>query len=343
MHKAQCRTHNFPTSRPTLRPAADNAAGSDRSSGTTDQELRIMNPTKTKQVPGANLKKVSISRIKKEMGDVSYLSDDLVITSLDARHNTTAEYPVAIDGFSVIIMIAGEAVVSIDMKEYQVRTDNIVFFNSGSIIRTVGSSDNAAAFVLTFSESFINEVQIDLSASLPVYMRFGRSPVLQASAQDVAEIRQLFQVVKTMLQSDKERYRHEIIRSLFTTAFYLIIEINQRETHTEQKRGRSEVLFSEFTKLLEQYSKSQRNVGFYARQLNITPKYLSSAVKEVSGKTAARWIDESVILEAKALLKYSGMSIQEIAYHLNFSTQSFFGKYFKQHTGTSPSRYKRKG
>ena len=65
-------------------------------------------------------------------------------------------------------------------------------------------------------------------------------------------------------------------------------------------------------------------------------------VKEVSGKTAARWIDESVILEAKALLKYSGMSIQEIAYHLNFSTQSFFGKYFKQHTGTSPSRYKRK-
>ena len=84
-------------------------------------------------------------------------------------------------------------------------------------------------------------------------------------------------------------------------------------------------------------------MGFYARQLNITPKYLSSVVKEVSGKTAARWIDESVILEAKTLLKYSGMSIQEIAYSLNFSTQSFFGKYFKQHTGTSPSRYKRKG
>ncbi len=96
-------------------------------------------------------------------------------------------------------------------------------------------------------------------------------------------------------------------------------------------------------KLLEAHHKSQRNVSFYARQLNITPKYLSAAVKEVSGKTAARWIDESVILEAKTLLKYSGMSIQEIAYHLNFSTQSFFGKYFKQHTGTSPSRYKRRG
>lgn len=290
-----------------------------------------------------NLKKVSIQRIKKEMRDVSYLSDDLVITSLDARHNTTAEHPVTIDGFSVIIMMAGEAVVSIDMKEYQVRPNNIVFFNPGSIIRTVRCSANAAAFVLAFSKSFVNEIQIDLSASLPVYMRFGKAPVLHVSEQDVAEIRQLFQLVKAMLLSDKERYRHEIIRSLFTTAFYLIIDINQREEQGGQKQGRCEVLFSEFMKLLELHHKSQRNVGFYAKQLNITPKYLSSAVKEVSGKTAARWIDEAVILEAKTLLKYSGMSIQEIAYHLNFSTQSFFGKYFKLHTGTSPSRYKRKG
>jgi len=290
-----------------------------------------------------SLKKVSISHIKKEMSDVFYLSDDLVIMSLDAQHNTTAEHPVSLDGFSVIIMMAGDAVVSIDMKNYRVRPNNIVFFNPGSIIRTVKCSSNAAAFVLAFSKSFVNEIQIDLSASLPVYMRFGKAPVLEVSERDVAEIRQLFQFVKTMLQSDKERYRHEIIRTLFTTAFYLIIEINQREEHTEQKQGRCEVLFSEFMKLLEQYNKSQRNVSFYAKQLNITPKYLSSAVKEVSGKTAARWIDESVILEAKALLKYSGMSIQEIAYHLNFSTQSFFGKYFKQHTGASPSRYKRKG
>ena len=161
--------------------------------------------------------------------------------------------------------------------------------------------------------------------------------------QDVDEIRQLFQLIKTMLRSDKERYRHEIIRTLFTTAFYIITEINQREQPGGIKQGRCEVLFDEFMSLLQQYNKRERNVSFYAKQLNITPKYLSSVVKEVSGKTAARWIDESVILEAKALLKYSGMSIQEIAYHLNFSTQSFFGKYFKQHTGTSPSRYKRKG
>ena len=160
---------------------------------------------------------------------------------------------------------------------------------------------------------------------------------MQVTQQDVDEIRQLFQLIKTMLRSDKERYRHEIIRTIFTAVFYIITELNQRDQPEPRRQGRCEVIFEEFMELLQQYNKMERNVGFYAR------KHLSSVVKDVSGKTAAQWIDESVILEAKTLLKYSGLSIQEIAYHLNFSTQSFFGKYFKQHTGTSPSRYKRKG
>ncbi len=290
-----------------------------------------------------SLRKVSISRIKREMNDVFYLSDDLVITSLDALSNSTAEYPISIDGFAAVIMMTGEATLSIDMQNYVIRPNNIVFFNPDSIIRTLKSSSNATAFLLAFSKSFINEIQIDLSSSLPVYMRFGKAPVLEVKPIDIEEIRQLFQCIKTILRSDKERYRNEMIRTLFTTAFYLITELSQRERPVAVKPGRAEVLFDEFISLLQRYNKRERNVSFYAKQLDITPKYLSSVVKEVSGKTAARWIDESVILEAKTLLKYSGMSIQEIAYHLNFSTQSFFGKYFKQHTGTSPSRYKRRG
>ena len=292
---------------------------------------------------GAPLRKVSISRIKREMADVSYLSDDMAITTRDARNNRTSSYPVTRDGFAASIMMQGEATVSIDMQTYAIRPDMIVFFNPDSIIRTVKSSSDAAAYCLAFSKSFVNELQIDLSTSLPVYMRFGKEPVLEVTEQDVAEIRQLFRLIKTMLQSDKERYRQEIIRTLFTAVFYIITEINQRVQPGERKQGRCEIIFEEFMNLLEQYNKQERNVSFYAEKLGITPKYLSSVVKEVSGKPAARWIDESVILEAKALLKYSGMSIQEIAYHLNFSTQTFFGKYFKQHTGTSPSRYKRRG
>ena len=286
--------------------------------------------------------KISISRIKQEMKEVYYLSDDLVILALDPNSPSLGR-PVSLDGFAAIVMMSGEATLSINLNGYLVRPNDVVVFTPEVAINVVGYTEQATAYMIAFSKSFVNEIQIDLATSLPVYMRFGKDPVLHATSADVGEIRQVFQLIKTMLRSDKERYRHEIIRTLFTTAFYIITDLNQRERPANRPKGRGELIFEEFTSLLQRYNKRERNVGFYARQLNITPKYLSSVVKEVSGRTAARWIDESVILEAKTLLKYSGMSIQEIAYSLNFSTQSFFGKYFKQHTGTSPSRYKRKG
>ena len=81
-------------------------------------------------------------------------------------------------------------------------------------------------------------------------------------------------------------------------------------------------------------------MNFYAEKLFVTPKHLSAVLKEISGKTAGEWIDHRVILEAKLLLRTTGMNIQEISVALNFSNQSFFGKYFKHLTGLSPREYR---
>ena len=290
------------------------------------------------------LQKVSISRIKQEMRDVYYLSDDLVIASFDIHRDTLGNYPALIDGFSAIIMASGSAVVAIDTEEYEVVPDTIVFFSPDRVIRTVASTSDAAAYFVACSKSFINEIQIDLSASLPVYMRFGKQPCLRVTPQDTHEIRQVFQLIKTILASDKEHYRQEIIRCLFTAVFYIITELNMREQKNTVKLGRGEVIFEEFMELVRQYSKQERNVRFYARRLNITPKYLSHRFQGRERQNR-RPVDRRSgdPRGKKPSLRYSGMSIQEIAYHLNFSTQSFFGKYFKQHTGYSPSRFKRKG
>lgn len=299
--------------------------------------------TRRKKVEGSP-DKISISRIKRDMEQVSYLSNELVITGLNSQnYQTIKQHPISVDGFVVIILMSGSARLYLNLNEYIIQPNDVVFFSPEAIVDLKECTDDAMAYVLAFSKKFVNEIQVDLAASLPIYMRFSSKPILHIEDQDVVEIRQLFQLMKTMLRSDKERYRHEIVRSLFTTAFYIITDLNQRERLSTGSRGRGEIIFEEFSALLQKYNKQERNVGFYADKLGITPKYLSSIIKEVSGKTAARWIDESVILEAKSLLKYSGMSIQEIATHLNFTSQSFFGKYFKQHTGISPSRFKRKG
>jgi AraC-like DNA-binding protein len=97
----------------------------------------------------------------------------------------------------------------------------------------------------------------------------------------------------------------------------------------------------EFMKLVHENFRQERAVGFYAKSLFISPKYLSLIIKEVTGKSAAAWIDERVILEAKNLLKFSGKNVQQIAYELNFNNQSSFGKYFKHLTGMSPTAFQR--
>lgn len=74
--------------------------------------------------------------------------------------------------------------------------------------------------------------------------------------------------------------------------------------------------------------------------LCVTPKYLSQVIRNVSGKLAGKWITDFVILEAKALLKGGKLTIQQIADNLNFANQSFFGRWFKDNVGMSPSEYR---
>ena len=84
-------------------------------------------------------------------------------------------------------------------------------------------------------------------------------------------------------------------------------------------------------------------MAFYADLLCVTPSYLSVVVKEKTGKTALQWINDIVMSDARQLLLYSDQSIKEIVATLGFPNQSFFGKYFKQHTGKSPKRFRFEG
>ena len=94
-------------------------------------------------------------------------------------------------------------------------------------------------------------------------------------------------------------------------------------------------------KLVHVHYTRERGVRFYADKLCISPKYLSLLVKETTGKSAANWIDDFVLMEAKNLLRYSGKNVQQVAYALNFTNQSSFGKFFKHLTGQSPTEYQK--
>ena len=99
--------------------------------------------------------------------------------------------------------------------------------------------------------------------------------------------------------------------------------------------------FQQFLKLMFKHSREEHSVSFYAGKMCITPQYLSAVLKELTGKTTNNWIDHSLILDAKILLKTPNMTVQQVSDMLNFSNQSTFGKFFKKHTGQSPAEFRK--
>ncbi len=140
-------------------------------------------------------------------------------------------------------------------------------------------------------------------------------------------------------------YKEEVAKAYLSLMKYTSLQSQVEEMQNSvlaQGTGRREDIFNKFITAVENNYKKERNVTFYADKLCISPKYLSSVIHEVSGRYATDWINGYVILEAKVLLRRSDINIKEVCSMLNFSNQSFFAKYFKQHTGFTPKEFRNK-
>jgi AraC-like DNA-binding protein len=140
------------------------------------------------------------------------------------------------------------------------------------------------------------------------------------------------------------RFTPQIIQHYLHILFYNMYALYKQKEAEQQiaNKGQKESIFERFISEVERYFKTEHEVGFYADRLCITPKYLSLLIKEISGKTAADWIREYLVLEARALLKSGRMTIQQVSNELHFADQSHFGSFFKRYTGYSPREYQQK-
>ena len=146
-----------------------------------------------------------------------------------------------------------------------------------------------------------------------------------------------------MKMADKQHhFRTDLVKALLLAMFYDMSNVIWRVEQNDNKtKKRADALFAQFISLLEENFRTERRVGWYAEQLGITAKYMSELIKQVSKRTPNEWIDSYVMLEIRVLLKNTTKSIKEIAEAVNFPNQSFFGKYFKEHMGMSPTEFRR--
>lgn len=217
-------------------------------------------------------------------------------------------------------------------------------FSPQSILQTA-PGEHFRAHVLIVSREMMQRINIDTKHIMPVLLQFGAHPCIELTEEESREVRNFFSLVGQELRTPETELSRDIVGDLLSASIYKIGSVLHRyvREHPETERPpqtRAEEYFKEFIRQLGEHFRQERSVGYYAQRLCITPKYLTTLVKRISGRSVSEWIDTFVITEAKTLLKYSNLSIQEIAYQLNFPNQSFFGSYFKRNTGMSPSQYK---
>ena len=238
-------------------------------------------------------------------------------------------FPSRLNALIIGVGTEGETSLTSNLQEFRLKKDSLFIFSPKHILQ-VQSNNRFKAHLIVIAPDFLKRINIDTKRMMPLFLQFGSLPCMELT-----------------LKGSETDFSSEIIGGLIAATIYKVGDIltHYLTEHPEVDspiHNRAEEYFRQFTELLGEHYKHERSVGFYARQLCITPKYLTTLIKRISGKSVSEWIDNYVILEAKTLLKYSNMSVQEIAYYLNFPNQSFFGSYFKRNAGMSPSQYKAK-
>lgn len=287
--------------------------------------------------------------VKEFATDYSRMGKDYILTRFEADTLPSPHMssPFRFDGLTILLTFGGIKQISINMETHEVPQNAFIIIFPESIIN-VGDFDrnSFSAYMLFLATDFLESINIDTTVIGMNYTRKNRiNPIMGLTNDESNMLRKYLDLLHLNAScNDSSPFTRSIGRNLVAALMYQLIEFGNRHVEPEEvepTRSRRVNYVHEFIRLVKKFYRTERSVGFYADKLFISPKYLSLIIKETTGKSAAQWIAEHVILEAKNMLRFSGKNIQQIAYDLNFTNQSSFGKYFKHMTGMSPSEFQK--
>lgn len=274
-------------------------------------------------------------------GDDFYILD----ATLKDYHNPISK-PCRFDGFVIFYCVSGTMKMSVNLTEVELSSGMIYMNVPGNIVRIneiVDDSNQDVRFLcMALTKEFFQGLNVEVCKLFNEGISMLDKPCVRLTQKDFELAGSLIQYIITLLRTEVS-YKKEAILSALSSLFYILLgswTTETAETAPAALSNRSKVIFDKFMRLVMDYHTQYRNVGFYAEKLCLTPKYLSKIIKTATGRSAPEWIDSYVILEAKNLLKHSGTPIKEIVFKLNFPNQSVFYKFFKAHTGMTPTEYR---
>lgn len=308
----------------------------------------------------SGLQLVDIIHINENIGHPHAFLNDLVIETLQSKmkkpeacdnevcnnekKDTDHPMSIRINGICLILLTKGSLTINVDYVKYEIKDNSLFFTLPDHILEVCPPKVELEGKILVISKDFlVNSLRPigDTDDSLQ-YMYMRKNPFADLDSDEMKVLDTLFCLIKDLAEVKSHLFHKEAIQSLLLHMFFELKNIiYKKHDIVPFVLTRKEELFQQFLKLMFKHNREEHSVSYYASELCISPQYLSSILKELTGKTTNSWIDDSLILDAKILLKAPNTTVQQVSDTLSFSNQSTFGKFFKKHTGLSPAEYRK--
>ena len=225
---------------------------------------------------------------------------------------------------------------------YNIAAGDYVILPNAELSSAFSVSSDFQGILMNLSDSFVTSIAIRSNYGIIGHLSLLQNPVMKLSPHDFHVCEAALQYLRIRMGDENHYFREELLGSLLTAHILDLYDIHARSRKDLQVSEHIASLLRNFIELLYngEYIRN-RDLGFYASRLCITPHYLSEICRKISGRPASYWIDRFTMQEITRLLRQKALPLTLIAEQMNFSSVSYFSRYVQKRIGKSPSEYRK--
>ena len=233
----------------------------------------------------------------------------------------------------------GKMTATINLIDYEIKPNDLITLLPGSIIQFRERTEKVRLCFIGFSGESLDRINL-IQALSGCYSKIVECPIVELNENTADYLKDYINLLTKVTCNEELELTPEMTELSLKSLLLGVDQIYKKYPWNGHSITRKEEICRELVSLVAKYYVKERRAQFYADQLGISLQHLSTTVKQKTGKKVLDIIAYIVIMDAKSKLKSTNMTIQEIAYSLNFPSASFFGKYFKRYVNMSPQEYR---
>ena len=246
--------------------------------------------------------------------------------------------PSKVPGYMFLLCFQGTCTITVHLTQYTMKKGTLLILLPDLYFQVLEQSDDCKFIFVGFATELVRSSSL-FSKSIEYTPFIFEKPVMQLDKKGSELIYNYIRII-IKAKSISNIVTQEQAALTFTQLILGLGNLIKNGKSVNQQYNRNQEIVKELVRTVVMNYHTERNVSFYAEKMHLSPQHLSTTIKKITGKTLTDIISSFIINDAKAKLKSTEMTIQEIAYSLNFTDISFFGKYFKRSTGSSPKPYR---